>query len=532
MSTNSKNEDFPVANLAQYQIDVMKSYGDSIALLDSKTRKSYTYRQVIDRIQKLSAGLRELCLRQGDVICALTFNTIEYPIIWYAANLIGATFQTASPLYTDEELERRFKECNTKFLVATPEQAKRISIMIQNIKLRSFSFSKPNILSAIIVIGDNNTSHIQYESLFTSGSVTTATDDNPRTTASILLSSSGTTGLPKFVRLSHINIISNMIHLRDSLQQKPGTCTVLSLPVFHHFGVHTALGAGLFMGLKIVLMERFETETFLSLIQQYRAEFLQIVPTMAARLIKFADRGKYDLSSVKFIMTAAAPLGIGIEQHLMEMFNLNFIGQGYGLTETGFNSGNTKQHYKKGSSGVIPKGVILKIVDMETGRTLSHGARGEIHVGGPQITIGYLNNPEANKTSFDKDGFFKTGDIGYIDNEGYLFIVDRVKELIKYQGMQVAPAFLEDILVKHPAIADAAVIGIPDEDAGELPKAFVVKQPGKDITVKEISNYIHEHVAPHMRLRGGVEFISEVPRNPSGKILRRFLRDGSRKSKL
>ncbi|XP_045206212.2 uncharacterized protein LOC123558393 [Mercenaria mercenaria] len=528
---NNADTGFYVANLAKFQINVMETFGNSTALIDAQSGESYTYRQVIDRIQRLAAGLQEIGLRQGDVICALTFNTIEYPIIWYAANLIGATFQTASPLYTDEELERRFKECSTKFLVTTPKQANRISTMIQNIKLRSFSFSKPNILSTMIVIGKSNT-HVQYESLFTSKRVTKPADCNPLTTTAILLSSSGTTGLPKFVQLSHVNIISNMIHLRESLKQKPGTCTVLSLPVFHHFGVHTALGTGLFIGLKIVVMDRFETGRYLSLIQKYQAKFLQIVPTMAARLIKFPERSKYDTSSVKFIMTAAAPLGVGIEKHLKEMFNLKFIGQGYGLTETGFNAGNTFQHHKYGSSGVVPEGVLVKIVDIDTGEKLSEGRRGEIHVGGPQITIGYLNNPEADKVSFDKDGYFKTGDIGYMDSEGFLFIVDRIKELIKFQGMQVAPAYLEDILVKHTAIADAAVIGIPDTDAGELPKAFVVKQPGANITVEEVIQYTAGHVAPHMRLRGGVEFISEVPRNPSGKILRRFLRDGSNKSKL
>lgn len=523
--------EFPIANLAQFQIEKMAKFGESIALVDAQSEKKYTYKQVIDRIQRLAAGLKSIGLRQGDVLCALTFNTIEYPIIWYAVNLLGATFQTASPLYTDDELERRFKECNTKFLITIPTQAKRIANLVHNIKLRSFSFSKPNILTSIIVIGDTDT-YVEYENLFTSERVTYPADCDPRSTAAILLSSSGTTGLPKFVQLSHVNILSNMIHLRDSLQQKPGTCTVLALPLFHHFGVHTALGTGLFMGLEVVVMDRFETGRFLYLIEKHKAEFLQIVPTMAARVIKFPERSKYDVSSVKFIMTAAAPLGIGVEKHLMEAFNLKFIGQGYGLTETGFNAGNTVQSYKVGSSGVVPKGVDVKIVDIDSGKQLPRGRRGEIHVGGPQITMGYLNNPEADKASFDKNGYFKTGDIGYFDDEGFLFIVDRIKELIKYQGLQVAPAYLEDILVKHPAIADAAVIGKPDPDAGELPKAFVVKQPGKDITSEEVIKYTAEHVSPHMRLRGGVEFISEVPRNPSGKILRRFLRDGGDKSKL
>ncbi|WAR31980.1 4CLL5-like protein [Mya arenaria] len=218
---------------------------------------------------------------------------------------------------------------------------------------------------------------------------------------------------------------------------------------------------------------------------------------MAASLIKFPERHTYDVSSVCFVMSAAAPMGVGVEEHLRQLFNVPFISQSYGLTETGYNSGNTTDRHRLGSNGVPPIGTNLKIFDPETDEELPRNKTGEIRV---------------------------KGDIGYLDSDGFLFIVDRLKELIKYKGLQVAPAYLEDIIVKHPGVADAAVIGIPDPDAGELPRAYVVRQTGSHITAKDIVQYVHDHVAPHMRLRGGVEFIPEVPRTPSGKIMRRHLK--------
>ncbi|KAL4219667.1 hypothetical protein ACF0H5_022239 [Mactra antiquata] len=522
-------DDIPRVNLAQFHLDNMDRFGDLVALVDANTNKQYTYCEVKDRIQRLAAGYKNLGLREGDVLCALTYNTIEYPIIWFAANLLGATFQTASPLYTDEELERRFCECSAKFLVTIPELLPRIKTININIKKRNMS--NKNILNKIIVIGTSD-EFISYDSLYSNERVTKPADIDPMNTASILLSSSGTTGLPKFVRLSHVNFASNVIHIKRTIPIKTGDCTILALPVFHHFGAFGALCSLMYVGLKLVVMEKFDVPQYLNLIQAYKANFLQMVPTMGARLVKYPQRHKYDISSVKYIMTAAAPLGIELEKQLREMFKLPFIGQGYGLTETGYNCGNTVDRYRSGSSGVVPKGVIIKVVDPDTGKVVPNNTRGEILVGGPQITIGYLNNPKANKESFDENGFFKTGDVGYFDDDGFIYIVDRIKELIKYKGLQVAPAILEDILVKHEAIADAAVIGIPDPDAGELPKAFVVVLPGHNVTPQEIVKYVEGHVSSYMRLRGGVEFIDQIPRNPSGKILRRFLRDRTKKSKL
>ncbi|WAR15069.1 4CLL5-like protein [Mya arenaria] len=238
------------------------------------------------------------------------------------------------------------------------------------------------------------------------------------------------------------------------------------------------------------------------------ANIIHVVPAMAASIVKFPDRLKYDVSSVRYIVAAAAPMGVSIETQLRDLFKLDFVAilisfsyrphTAYGLSETGHNS--------------------------ETEEELSRNKTGEIRIRGPMVSPGYLDDEDATRNALDLKGYFKTGDLGYLDADGYLFIVDRLKELIKYNGLQVAPAYLEDIIVKHPDVVDAAVIGIPDPDAGELPRAYVVRQPGSQTTTKDIIQYVHDHVAPHMRLRGGVEFIEEVPRTPSGKIMRRLLK--------
>lgn len=519
-------EEVVFGNLAEFQINEMRKYGDSVALTDADTNQSYTYADVIDRIQRLAAGLKSIGLRQGDVLCALSFNTIEYPVVWYAVNMLGATFMTASPEYTDEDLKRRFTECATKFLVTTPPLARRMQNLLcwSNPKNQEF-------LKTFIVFGEADRC-FPYSTLFSRGRLLYPTQVDSATSVALLLSSSGTSGLPKFVQLTHTNLIANLHQIRELYQHRPGMVAILSLPMFHAYGLHCAMGAGLYNGIKFIVMKRFLLEEFMTLIKKHKAEILQIVPTIASRLVKYPDIAKMELSTVKYVQSGGAPIGIKIAAQLKQLLQLDYLNQSYGTSECGTITGNTPSMNKPGSEGVAPQGVQIKITDPDTGITLPANKPGEICVKGPQVFIGYLNQPEVSRQAFDDDKYFKTGDLGYLDSDGFLFIVDRLKELIKYKGYQVAPAYLEDLLVKHPDIADAAVIGIQDTEAGELPKAFVVRQPWSNISETEVINYIKDIVSPYMRLRGGVEFISKVPRNPSGKIFRRFLRGRTRQAKL
>ncbi|WAQ94556.1 LUCI-like protein [Mya arenaria] len=255
---------------------------------------------------------------------------------------------------------------------------------------------------------------------------------------------------------------------------------------------------------------------------------LQLVPPIMVLLAKSPKVSEYDLSSVSQIACGAAPLSKEIEDLVKEKLKLPCIFQGYGMTEIGVTHLNGRGEFRYKSVGKLLPLTEMKIVDVETGKPVGPGQEGEIWIRGPQVCGGYLGLPEQTRELFTNDGWVKTGDIGYEDEDGYLFVVDRLKELIKYKAFQVAPATLEDILLRHDAIADVGVVGMPDVEAGELPRAYVVRKQGREASEEEIRKFVDDQVAPHMKLRGGVEFIQEIPRTASGKILWKSLRELAR----
>jgi len=295
------------------------------------------------------------------------------------------------------------------------------------------------------------------------------------------------------------------------------------LPFFHIYGMNVIMSVTLFEGGTIVSMPRFELEAFLAAIQRYRVNWLFVAPPIVVALAKHPSIAGYDLSSVEVVFSGAAPLDARTAGECAERIGCQVI-QGYGLTET-----SPVTHSVPHRAGSSPPGTVgyalpdteCKVVAPD-GRELGPGEDGEIWIRGPQVMVGYLNNEAATASSIDDDGFFHTGDIGHVDEDGWWFIVDRLKELIKYKGFQVAPAELEALLLSHPAIADAAVIGVPDPEAGEVPKAFVVTR--EPITADAIMDFVAGRVAPHKRVRS-VEVVDATPKSASGKILRRVLRD-------
>ncbi|WAQ94548.1 LUCI-like protein [Mya arenaria] len=317
----------------------------------------------------------------------------------------------------------------------------------------------------------------------------------------------------------------------------PRTCAGLNsdkdtfvtfFPFFHALGLYMVCFVGHCLGARIVIMPRFDFETFLRLIEKYRPRNLQLVPPIMVLLAKSPKVSEYDLSSVSQIACGAAPLSKEIEDLVKEKLKLPCIFQGYGMTEVGVTHLNGRGELRYKSVGKLLPLTEMKIVDVETGKRVGPGQEGEIWIRGPQVCGGYLGLPEQTRELFTNDGWVKTGDIGYEDEDGYLFVVDRLKELIKYKAFQVAPATLEDILLRHDAIADVGVVGMPDVEAGELPRAYVVRKQGREASEEEIRKFVDDQVAPHMKLRGGVEFIQEIPRTASGKILRKSLRELAR----
>jgi len=328
--------------------------------------------------------------------------------------------------------------------------------------------------------------------------------------------------LAKGVMLTHHNLVTNMLQLEPTGILKGEDTAIAILPFFHIYGMEVILNNALYQGATVVTMPRFDLEQFLQLMQDYGITYAPLVPPIVLALAKHPLVDKYDLSKLEMITCGAAPLSEELAAACAERLGC-LVGQAYGLTETSpATHVNPKdpEKIKHAAVGPVISNTECKVVDNETGKKLGPNEEGEICIRGPQVMKGYLNNPEATDACIDEDGWFHTGDLGHADEDGYFYIVDRLKELIKYKGMQVAPAELEGILLSNPAIADAAVIPSPDEEAGEVPKAFVVLKG--EITPDEIMAFVAEQVAPHKKIRR-LEIVDEIPKSASGKILRRIL---------
>jgi acyl-CoA synthetase (AMP-forming)/AMP-acid ligase II len=335
----------------------------------------------------------------------------------------------------------------------------------------------------------------------------------------VLPYSSGTTGLPKGVMLTHRNLVSQLAQV-DSVEAPDLKALLGVLPCFHIYGMVVILNFGLLRGATIVMLPRFDLEAFLRVLQDWPIALAHIVPPIMVALAKHPIVDSYNLSNVRWLLSGAAPLGTELTEAVEKRLSVK-VRQGYGLTESSPATHITgPDRIRPGKAGELVPMTECCIVDPATGAMLGVGESGEVWVRGPQVMKGYLNNPEATALTVDKDGWLHTGDIGNVDAEGFLEVVDRLKELIKVKGFQVAPAELEALLLKHPQVADVAVIGVPDEEAGEVPKALVVSKGS--LTADEVMKYVEGKVAHFKRVRH-VSFVDAIPKSPSGKILRRVL---------
>jgi acyl-CoA synthetase (AMP-forming)/AMP-acid ligase II len=327
--------------------------------------------------------------------------------------------------------------------------------------------------------------------------------------------------------LTHRNLVANICQMEGLCYFFETDTLICVLPLFHIYGLVVVLNMGLYTGATIVTMPRFELESFLKAAQDYDVSLAHIVPPIVLALSKHPVVDNYRLPKLRTIFSGAAPLGEELTRACMERLGCS-LRQGYGMTETSpvtHSSPAPPHEVKFGSVGVPAPNTECKIVDLETGEALGPGERGEVCVRGPQVMKGYLNRPDATAQTIDPDGWLHTGDIGYADEDGHFFIVDRAKELIKYKGFQVPPAELEAVLLTQPGVLDAAVIPCPDDEAGEVPKAIVVLR--QESEPEAIMEFVAERVAPHKRIRY-VEFVNTIPKSPSGKILRRLLVENDR----
>ncbi len=486
------------------------------ALIDAATGRVTTYGELGEAVRRVGAGLHARGLRKGDVLAIFSPNLPEYAVAFHAVATIGGVVTPVNPLYTATEVAHQLKDAGAKYLLTIPPLLDR-----------ALEAARGTDVQEIIVFGEAEGA-TPFGSLLENDGVLPEIEIDPREDLVALPYSSGTTGVAKGVMLTHYNMVANLCQLRDHDMTDESDTLIAILPFFHIYGMNVVMNYGLHKGAAIVVMPRFEMEQFLGAMQAYGVTRAHLVPPIILALAKQPVIDEYDLSTLKLIMSGAAPLGESLTAACCERLKC-VIKQGYGMTEASpvtHMCGEDPVGIKYGSVGQCIASTECKVVDLETGAELGPGEEGELWVRGPQVMKGYLNRPEATAQTIDAEGWLHTGDIGYADAEGHFFIVDRAKELIKYKGFQVAPAELEAMLLTHPAVADAAVIPSPDEEAGEVPKAFVVLKG--EATERELKEYVAARVAPHKKIRR-LEFIEQIPKSPSGKILRRVLVQRERK---
>ena len=510
MAQGSEQLDIPDIDITSFVFEHADRWPDKAALIDGPSGRTVTYRELTDSIKALAAGLAARGFGKGDVLGVYMPNLPEYATIFHGAASAGGMCMTVNPLYTANELTHQLKDSGAKMLVTVAA-----GLEVAN------EAAEASGVEDVFVVGEAS-----FAGLLGDPADAPEVEIHPAEDLAVLPYSSGTTGLPKGVMLTHRNLVANLIQAEPTSGAGRDDVLIGCLPFFHIYGMQVTMNLGLHGGATIVTMPRFDLEQYLDLVEANGATRLYVVPPIALALARHPMVEGRDLSSVNLILSGAAPLGSELTAQLRDRSGAIVI-QGYGLTETSPVTHTLHADADKpGSIGPPLIGTEVRVIDTETGEDLPDGERGELWIRGPQVMKGYLGNEEATAKTIDADGWLHSGDIGVRDADGDFQIVDRLKELIKYNGFQVPPAELEALILGHPGVSDVAVVGVPDEEAGELPKAYVVAG-SEDLNTEELIAWVGERVAPQKRIRL-VELTDEIPKSPSGKILRRVLKDKER----
>ncbi len=513
--------------------------------------KVYTRGELFRDAKRLAHALvHKLHLKQGDRVGLLSPNTTFYPAVMYACMISGIVAVPMNAAYGADEIVHPAEDSDFQYLFAHPST---LGVGREGMKMAKRSGKNTQGLQRLWVMTDDDgmqkgeDGEQDLRTLLGKEEMEPIAIPDPENTLVFLGYSSGTTGKSKGAEMTHYNMTSNCILLQQVMKEliTPRHRQLGSLPFNHIFAMSKMIIHAATVGCPVVVMQRFQLEQWLDAVQRFKITNSFVVPPMLVLLAKNPVVDKYNLSSLEWVMSGAAPLSAELGDEVEQRIPTLKVTQGYGLTETSPTVSFTDpQYYKhaKGSAGRLVPGVEMRLVDDE-GKDVGHeqgkdGKPGELWFRGPIIFKRYLNNPAATEDCKTADGWFKTGDVGiYVEREGYrqIFIVDRKKELIKYKGFQVAPAELESLLLTHPSVADAACTSVYDkEQATELPRGYVVPREGvldaqsqaaREQFAREIVQWVGQRVANHKKLRGGVVVLEEIPKSPSGKILRRILRD-------
>ncbi len=496
----------PEVPLSRFVLAPAPARGAKPALIDGRSGCALSYAELAARVERTAAGLARAGFGKGEVLAMISRNVPEYAVAFHAAARLGGTITTVNPLATAAEVQKQLADCGARFAVAEPERSDELAAC----GIAAFALGTPS-----------------WDELAATAALVPEVAIDPRRDVVALPYSSGTTGLPKGVMLTHRNLVANVVQLEAVRDLRQDDVLLAVLPFHHIYGITIFLNVALHVGATLVVLPRFDLDEYLRALARWRVTYAHVVPPIVLALARHPDVGRHDLSSLRRVFSGAAPLSAELTRECGERLRCPVL-QGYGMTEASpatHMSPSDPRLIEPGTVGWLLPGTECRIVDPGSGAELGPGQEGELWVRGPQVMKGYLKQPEATARTVDADGWLLTGDIGRGDAKGTFTVVDRVKELIKYKGFQVAPAELEAVLLTHPRVADAAVVGAPDDAAGELPVAYVVARG--TVPAGEILDFVAARVAPHKKVRR-VEFVAAIPKSPSGKILRRVLAERER----
>lgn len=470
---------------------------------------SISYGQLANDAHQLAAWLAQHGIRQGDRVALLLPNIPAFMIGYIAAQMLGAIAVSLNTMLKADELHFTLDDSGATALITTAD-------LLQQVPRARL----PNLQT--IVIAEGKSTNFPTLDLILAGSLapTTTVDLQPNAPAAIVYSS-GTTGFPKGVTLSHNNVVTNMAAKEYYCGIRPDDRLLLFVPLFHCFGQNAIMNSAFYAGATIILQRGFDFDQLMRVIQHQQVTMFFSVPTIYRLLLQRCSPEQF--GAIRYWFSGAAPLDAELAREWLDRF-ARPIAVGYGLSETSpFASYNHIDHYKPGSIGVPITDVAMRIVDVDTRQPLATGEIGEIEIRGPNVMLGYWNRP-ADTAAVLTDGWFHSGDLGFADADGYFFIVDRLKDMINIAGLKVYPAEVEQIIRQHPAVADVAVYGVPDQFTGEHVEAAVVLAPNQQISAGAIMGFCRPRLASY-KLPSVVHFRDTLPRNPTGKILKRVLRD-------
>ncbi|MFE6970878.1 AMP-binding protein [Isoptericola sp. NPDC057653] len=494
---------------------------DRVALVDGPTAATTTYGELRAQVDAIAGAFAARGLGVGDVVALHCPNVPAFVAVFHGLLRAGITVTTVNALASGREVAKQLRSSGAKALVT-------VSALLAAAEAGAEAAGTD---PGDVVVLDGADGHPSLAELLAGGHAAPDVDLDPRTHLAVLPYSSGTTGLPKGVMLTHRNLVANVLQTEAFLPLVPEDVIPAVLPFFHIYGMTVLMNGAVYQRSTLVTLPRFDLAEYLRVVEQHRATVLFVAPPIALALAKHPAAAGRDLSSVRMLMSGAAPF----DEHLAEAVGRRLPGarvlQGYGMSEMSPVSHVVpvdRPDVSPGTVGMLVPNMLARIVDPATGETIAQpetgvSAPGELLCAGPNVMVGYLADEQATRDTLEPDGFLHTGDIVTVDADGAFTVVDRLKELIKHKGYQVAPAELEALLLTHPEVADAAVIGVPDPESGEVPKAFVVRAEGSTLTADDVQAFVAEQVAPYKKVRV-VEFVEAVPKSAAGKILRKELR--------